>query len=202
MGGRRDHCTAVPTGEYPSQQGHLCKGARMWAEVRSMVIEIRIPRVVDDPAVVMVVVLHGRDLFLDRMEYLQGSLETEHHQNRQHQQGDLFSMGALEHGYQRIIGQIAPPATFLLRSSASIQRSLSVLPFEDSKNKSHFAMTSGPSSGTTSLDQAAKDNETHNCAVCQNGGQVYTGRAASRLLPSEGPSTIEEFEAIRGRPWG
>ena len=93
----------------------------MWAEVRFVLTEIAIPRVVNDHAV-MLVVGPGLDLFRDRMEDLESPLKTERQQNRQQQQGYLSRVSALRHRYRKSIEEIGRRQYFLLRSGASIQR--------------------------------------------------------------------------------
>ncbi len=65
--------------------------------------ETGIPRVVDDFAIVLVV-MPGPDLFLDRMEHLERPLETERQQNRHQQQSNLFSVGALGESVPILVG--------------------------------------------------------------------------------------------------
>jgi formamidopyrimidine-DNA glycosylase len=43
------------------------------------------------------------------------------------------------------------------------------------------------------------DNETNYCARCQTGGRVLADRSLSRLLRSDWPRTLEEFEALKRR---
>jgi formamidopyrimidine-DNA glycosylase len=45
------------------------------------------------------------------------------------------------------------------------------------------------------------DNETNYCARCQTGGRMLADRSLSRLLHSDWPKTLEEWEARR-RPVG
>jgi formamidopyrimidine-DNA glycosylase len=44
------------------------------------------------------------------------------------------------------------------------------------------------------------DNETNYCARCQTGGKVLADRALSRLLRQDWPRTLEDWEALGGRP--
>jgi formamidopyrimidine-DNA glycosylase len=43
------------------------------------------------------------------------------------------------------------------------------------------------------------ENETNYCARCQTGGKLLADRALSRLLKSDWPKTLEEWEALRAR---
>jgi formamidopyrimidine-DNA glycosylase len=43
------------------------------------------------------------------------------------------------------------------------------------------------------------DNETNYCAKCQTGGKVLADRSLSRLLGSDWPRTLDEFEALKRR---
>jgi len=43
------------------------------------------------------------------------------------------------------------------------------------------------------------DNEANYCATCQTGGRVLADRSLSRLLKSDWPRSLEEWEAKLGR---